>query len=204
VGDTTQAAHAGANLGEVLISRGLFAEAETVLRDADAALRSSGYHLAAMFTETQLARLAIEQGDLDAAIETLGGLVEEARSSGDMGDAFEAWVYLACALTRSGQAEQALVELGQAATLAGDDASPHRVPLARETATALMQLGKLAQAEAELGEALRLARAQGLAYEEAKAHLAFAQLAMLQGNESDAADARHEADRLMQRVGNAD
>ena len=201
VGDTTQAAHAAANLGEVLISRQLLDEAEVLLSDADATLRASGYHLAAMFTETQLARLAIEKGDLSRAVETLTGLVQEARQSGDVGYAFEAWIHLANALTRSGQAERALVELEQAAALAYDSASPQRVPLAREVATALMQLGKLHLAEAELATALRIARAQSLAYEEAQALRTLAALAELQGREADAADALREAERLMQRVG---
>ncbi len=204
VGDTTQAAHAGANLGEVLIGRGLLDEAEAVLNDADATLRASGYHLAAMFTETQLACLAIEKGDLPRAVESLAALVEEARTSGDVGYAFDAWIHLADALTRSGQAERALAELEQAAALVGDDASPHRVPLARECATALMQLGRLARAEEELETALRVARAQGLAYEEAQALRAVAELARMQGRESDAADALREAERLMQRVGETD
>ena len=189
-----------ANLGEVLLSRRLFDEAEAVLTDADATLRASGYHLAAMFTETQLARLAIEQGDLPGAIESLEALVEEARTSGDAGFAFEAWIYLADALTRSGEAERALAELEQAAALVADDASPQRVPLARESATALMQLGRLAQAEDELETALRMARAQGLAYQEAQTLTALAQLARLEGRESDAEAALHEAERLMQRV----
>jgi class 3 adenylate cyclase/tetratricopeptide (TPR) repeat protein len=201
VGDTTQAAHAAANLGEVLISRQLLDEAETVLNAADTTLRASGYRLAAMFTETQLARVAIEKGELPHAVETLTALVQEARESGEVGYAFEAWIQLASALTRSGQAERALLELEQAAELAGDAASPQRVPLAREVATALMQLGKLPLAEAELATALRIAREQGFAYEEAQALRALAALAELQGRESDAADARQEAERLMQRVG---
>jgi class 3 adenylate cyclase/tetratricopeptide (TPR) repeat protein len=204
VGDTTQAAHAGANLGEVLIGRGLLDEAEAVLNDADATLRAAGYHLAAMFTEIQLARLAIEKGDSARAVETLEGLIDEARGSGDVGYAFDAWIHLADALTRSGQAERALAELEQAAALVGDEASPNRVPLAREVATAMMQLGNLARAEAELATALRVARAQGLAYEEAQALRTLAALAELQGRESDAADALREAERLMQRVGETD
>jgi class 3 adenylate cyclase/tetratricopeptide (TPR) repeat protein len=204
VGDTTQAAHAGANLGEVLIGRGLLDEAEAVLNDADATLRAAGYHLAAMFTEIQLARLAIEKGDSARAIETLAGLIEEARGSGDVGYAFDAWIHLADALTRSGQAERALAELEQAAALVGDEASPNRVPLAREVATAFMQLGNLVRAEDELATALRVARAQGLAYEEAQALRALAALAELQGRESAAADALREAERLMQRVGETD
>ncbi len=200
VGDMTQAAHAGANLGEVLISRRLFDEAEAVLTDAGTTLRASGYHLAAMFTETQLARLAIEKGDLPRAIESLAALVEEARTSGDVGYAFEAWIYLSDALTRSGEAERALAELEQAAALVPDDASPLRVPLARESATALMQLGRLEEAEAELETALRMARAQGLAYQEAQALTALAQLARLEGRQADADAALHEAEGLMQRV----
>jgi tetratricopeptide (TPR) repeat protein len=204
VGDTTQAAHAGANLGEVLISRGLLNEADAVLTDADTTLRAAGYHLAAMFTETQLARLAIERGDLPLAVETLAGLVDEARESGDVGYAFDAWMHLADALTRSGQAERALVELEHAAAFAGDSASPNRVPLARECATALMQLGKLARAEEELATAIRIARAQGLAYEEAQALRAVAELAKLEGRDSDAADALHEAESLMERISGTD
>jgi tetratricopeptide (TPR) repeat protein len=171
-----------------------------MLTDADAALRAAGYHLAAIFTETQLARLAIARGDLPRAVETLTALVEEARESGDVGYALEAWIQLADGLTRGGQAERALVELEQAAALAGDDASPHRVPLAREAATALMQLGKLSEAEEELATALSAARAQGLAYEEAQALRGLSELARLQGRVSDADEALHEADRLMQRI----
>jgi class 3 adenylate cyclase/tetratricopeptide (TPR) repeat protein len=204
VGDTTQAAHAGANLGEVLIGRRMFDEAEAVLNDADAMLREAGYHLAAMFTEIQLARLAIEKGDLARAVETLTGLVDEARASGEVGYAFDAWIHLADALIRSGEAERAVAELEQAAVLVGDEASPNRVPLARELATAFMQLGNLARAEDELATALQVARAQGLAYEEAQALRALAALAELQGREADAADALQEADRLMQRVGEID
>ena len=200
VGDMTQAAHAGANLGEVLISRRLFDEAEAVLTDADATLRASGYHFAAMFSETQLARLAIEKGDLPRAIESLAALVEEARTSGDAGYAFEAWIYLADALTRSGEAERALMELEQAAALIPDDASPHRVPLARESAMALVQLGRLAQAADELETALRMSRAQGLAYEEVRTLTALAELARLEGRQPDADAALHEAESLMQRV----
>jgi hypothetical protein len=68
----------------------------------------------------------------------------------------------------------------------------------------MMQLGNLARAEAELATALRVARAQGLAYEEAQALRTLAALAELQGRESDAADALREAERLMQRVGETD
>jgi hypothetical protein len=64
-----------------------------------------------------------------------------------------------------------------------------------------MQLGNLPLAEAELATALRLARAQDLAYEEAQALRTLAALAELQGRESDAADALQAAERLMQRVG---
>jgi hypothetical protein len=68
----------------------------------------------------------------------------------------------------------------------------------------MMQLGNLARAEAELATALQVARAQGLAYEEAQALRTLAALAELQGRESDAADALQEAERLMQRVGQTD
>ena len=205
VGDTTQAAHAGANLGEVLISRGLLEEAERVLSDADNALRAAGYHLAAMFTETQLARLAIERGDLARAIETLAARWSTKRERAAMSDPRSTRGSSSPGRSRGAvKPSEPFRELQQAAALVGDNASPDRVPLARELATALMQLGKLAEAADELSTAIGVSRAQGLAYEEAQAHRALAELAKLEGRESDAADALHEAERLMQRVGETD
>lgn len=201
VGDVTQAAHAGANLGEVLISRGLYDEAEAVLNDAHRTLRDSSFLFAAVFSEIQLARLAIATGNVASVIPELARIVEEARSSGDVGYAVEAWIHLADAYSRLGEPDRSLSELAEAERFLEDGSSPLRAPLARIRATALMQRGDLSTAGDELSSALQVAQGQGLVYEEARALRALARLAQLEGRDADADAALHEAERLMQRVG---
>ncbi len=62
-GDRQNAALAGTNLGELLVSQGRLDEAERVLTDARRVLRSSGYTAFALFAEVQLARCALDRAD---------------------------------------------------------------------------------------------------------------------------------------------
>ena len=65
-GNEPDAASAGANIGEVLVSQRRFAEAEPILRDASRVLRA--HHLVdAIFADMQIARLASARGDLEGA-----------------------------------------------------------------------------------------------------------------------------------------
>jgi class 3 adenylate cyclase/tetratricopeptide (TPR) repeat protein len=200
VGDATLAAHAGSNLGEVLISRGLFKEAEEVLQDADKTLRASNFLMAAVFCEIQLARLAIVTGEAARAIPELARIVEDARAS-DVSVAVEALIHLADAHARVDDSDASLAELVSAEALLESESSPLRAPLARVRATALMQRGELTAAGEELSTSLRVARSQGLAYEEAQTLRTISELARLEGRTADASDALHQADGLMQRVG---
>ena len=62
-GNEPDAASAGANIGEVLVSQRRLAEAEPILRDASRVLRA--HHLVdAIFADMQIARLASAQGRL--------------------------------------------------------------------------------------------------------------------------------------------
>ncbi len=78
VGDRFHTAFAGANLGEVLVSRGDYGQAEQVLTEARRMLRSSGFLPLALFAETQLARMVLERGDGVGALAVLERIVEEA------------------------------------------------------------------------------------------------------------------------------
>ena len=89
LGDVTQAAFASANIGEVLISRGLLEEAETVLDEAQTILRAAEHVTGSIFAETQLARLALVRDDVDAAVESLGRIVDEAVAVGSAPFALE-------------------------------------------------------------------------------------------------------------------
>ena len=102
-GDRQHAAIAGANLGEVLVSRGELDEAERVLTDARRVLRASGLTPFALFAETQLARCALERGDADAALESLQRIVAEAAGIGHAGIVLEITLYFAQAQARAGE-----------------------------------------------------------------------------------------------------
>jgi class 3 adenylate cyclase/tetratricopeptide (TPR) repeat protein len=157
---------AAANLGELLISRGHFKEAETVLHEARRVLRGQKVGFA-LFAETQLARLHMERGELDAAVVELTRVIEEAERTGQPFFAVDASVHLADALTRSGDPARALEVIESARELAGEDAVLYEVPLERLRAEALIAMARLEEALARIEPALASARAQRLAYEEA-------------------------------------
>jgi tetratricopeptide (TPR) repeat protein len=158
---------AAVNLGEVLISRGNLDGAETVLHEARRVLRGQKIIGFALFAETQLARLTMERGDVDAAVLALTGIIDEANRTGQERFAVDASVYLADALTRSGNPESALEVIETALMLAGEDAVFYQVPLERLRAAALIAMARPEDALAHLEPALVSARDQGLTYEEA-------------------------------------
>ena len=200
LGDWTQAAFAGANLGEVLISRGLLEEAETVLQDASRTLHAAEHVTGYVFADTQLARLALVRGDADVAIDDLTRVVEDAVSHGSSAFALEAWIYLAEAYVQRGSGETALGVLDEAERTVGLESSPLAAHLARVRATALQQAGDLPAAEAQLTKALEVARRQRLPYEEEQTLRALAALESARGRELEAKEALDEAERLAQRL----
>jgi tetratricopeptide (TPR) repeat protein len=200
LGDSTQAAFAGANLGEVLISRALLDEAELVLEDARRTLRAAEHVTGSIFAETQLARLSLRQGDVDTAIEELTRIVEEAVSHGSASFALEAWIYLAEAYVQRGDPQQALDVLAEAEHTLGLESSPLAAHLVRVRATALQQTGDLESAAEQIDLALVIARRQRLLYEESQILRALAGLASAQGQADAAREALDEAERLDQRL----
>ena len=64
--------------GEILVSRGELGRAKAVLEDARETLRASGLAAPAVFVDTQLARLELEDGRLEEACEALRATIEEA------------------------------------------------------------------------------------------------------------------------------
>ena len=115
---------------------------------------------------------------------------------------FEAWIHLANAHSRAAARPSVRSwSSKQAARHLADDASPQRVPLAREVATALMQLGKLIGRSNELATSASYCAGRRPRVRGSAGAGRSRPLAELQGREADAADALQEAERLMQRVG---
>jgi predicted ATPase/class 3 adenylate cyclase len=199
LGDSTRAAIASANLGEVLISKGSLEDAEAVLSDARTVLRAAE-HVTSIFADTQLARLALRRGEVGAAIEDLIRVVEEAVSLGSASFGLEAWIYLAGAYVQRGDAQRALDVLEEAEHTLGLESSPLAAHLTRVRATALQLTGDPEAASEQIELALVIARRQRLLYEEEQTLRALADIAGAQGQEAKAREALDEAERLVQRL----
>jgi tetratricopeptide (TPR) repeat protein len=186
---------ATANLGEVLISQGRFDEAEVVLQESRRVLRGQKVIGFALFAETQLARLTMERGDYQAAVNALVQVIEEADRIGQPFFAVDASVHLADAYTRLGEPLQALEAIAVAEDLAGEDAALYEVPLQRLRAQALIVMGQPEDALSLIEPALMSAREQRLVYEEALLLTIKAQTG--DGN----SDVSEEANRLLRDLG---
>ena len=199
-GDRANAAIAQTNLGELLVSRGQLLGAERVLSDARRVLRSTRYVPFALFAETQLARIALERGDAETALESLTRIVEEAEGNAYAASALESALYFAQAATAAGRAEEGLRILDDAARRAGSDAILYSVPVYRVRAGALAALGRMDEASASIDRALAGARRQSLLYEQLLSLRARLDLARQAGSEQSGEDLR-EAARLTEILG---
>ncbi len=197
VGDPAHAGFAGANLGELLVSRRAFGHAETVLLEARRALRASHFTLGAIFADIQLARLASERSRPIEAVAMLERSVDEAASIGHPQLILDVTIHLAAACIGAADPERGLALLDAGKTAAGDEAVALMVPLGRVRATALMALRRLDEASDEVSAALALARRQGQLYEELQLLRARADLARCTGRQADREELR-EVDRLLQ------
>ncbi len=199
-GDRVAAAMAGANLAEVLVSRGAFEEAERVIVDARRALRAAGYAPHALFAETQRARMALLQGRVSEAVEELGAIAAEAATLGQPTIAFETVVWLAHAQVVAGDPEAGLRALDDAAAAAGEAAAMLAVPVGRVRAECLISLGRLDEAEGLLETALAGALRQRLAYEQLLIRRARCRLAVARGVGSSREEVQ-EVERLLHHLG---
>ncbi len=200
-GDRYQVAIAGANLGEVLVSRGLLDEAEPVLRKARHVLRAAGPPPYALFAETQLARLQLAHGRHAEALELLGHLVDEARDEIRHAAAtLEIVVHFAEAAVTAGDPLRGLAALDTAADDAGDEAALYAVPVDRVRGLALTAAGRHDEAAECLERALAGARSQSLLYEQLLTLWQRATLARATGNEPSPEESS-EADRLARLLG---
>jgi tetratricopeptide (TPR) repeat protein len=156
-----------ANLGELLISRGRLEEADAVLQEARRVLRGQNVVNFALFAETQLGRLMMEKGEVESTIESLKAVIDEATRVDHDLSAVDASIHLADAFIRSGEPLRAVEVIEETRRLAGEDAVLYEVSLERLYAHALVGMGRFEDARTHIERALKSAREQRLAYEEA-------------------------------------
>ncbi|MDH3259798.1 MAG: AAA family ATPase [Acidimicrobiia bacterium] len=199
-GNDVGAAFAGANTGEVLVSQYRFDEAEPVLREAIRVLRASGSAKEATFAETQLARLLTERGEHDEAHNMLRRIHAEAEALGQTIITLEAALYLARLRVLQGDPGGALGVLESAEEAAGADAVLLASALARTRASALIAIGRIAEARGVVEGGLAEARRQGLDYEEALLLRLATDVARSAGQNAEP-NRTNEAEALFERLG---
>ncbi|MBM7503875.1 adenylate/guanylate cyclase domain-containing protein [Agromyces aurantiacus] len=196
-GNEAEAATCGANIGEVLVSQGRFAEAEQVLVPSVRVLRAHGLVDAAIFAEIQLARLRLLRGD-DGAMQSLVALRAEAARTGQVQSAIEAGILVAHALVLAGRPQDALDTLVETERGAGGEAELYGSTIARTRALALAAVGRVDEARDTVEAGLAQAREQGLAFEVAQLRLIEAEL-MPDGAAARAI--RDEAETVLRQLG---
>jgi tetratricopeptide (TPR) repeat protein len=195
-GNEQAEAHAAANLGEVLVSRGRLDEAEAVLQEARRVLRAQKDVSFALFAETQLGRVLLERGQIEEAILALTRIVDEASRAGHSFIVVDASVHLADAHVRGGDPESALQVIGSAQAHSGEDAVLYEVPLQRVRAQALLDMDRPDEALVHAERALASARQQRLLHEEALLLLIEAEAGL-----SSNGELFEEASRLLKQLG---
>ena len=142
LGDVTQAAFAARTSARSSSAEACSTRPRAVLEDARQTLRAAEHVTGSIFAETQLARLALVRGDVDAADRGPRPQSWTRRSSiGSAPFALEAWIYLAEAYARRGESARAVDTLDEAERTLGLESSPLAAHLARVRAVALGQIG---------------------------------------------------------------
>src|SRR5690606_2458561 len=199
-GNDVQAAMAGVNLGELLVSQRKLDEAAPILEESIRTLRAAGDRDNAVNAELQQARRLAAGGDDEGARVLLRQVVDEALELGQIQFAYEATLYLAELKVAAGHATEAMEDLRRATARVGDEAEFFEPKRARVAALAYAALNQAHEALEEIASGLEAADAMGLLYDEALLRSTRLDLMEQWGRPTDPAD-RETTRRLLDRLG---
>lgn len=199
-GNDVQAAMAGVNLGELLVSQRKLDEAAPILEESIRTLRAAGDRDNAVNAELQQARLLAAGGDDEGARVLLRQVVDEALELGQIQFAYEATLYLAELKVAAGHATEAMEDLRRATARVGDEAEFFEPKRARVAALAYAALNQAHEALEEIASGLEAADAMGLLYDEALLRSTRLDLMEQWGRPTDPTD-RETTRRLLDRLG---
>ncbi len=201
VGSAFTAAQIDVNLAELLLNLGRTGEAEDVLVDAIRVLRASRAVLFLGEGQVQLARAQLQRGDLAAAEDTASRAQSVFEGIGSPASAMEAALVLAEAVTRSGRPEAALAIIDEAEGKARADAALSLPRTCLQRGYALVDLGRLDEAEELVTTGLAGAREQELPYEEALLLRLHGRLEHLRGRDPDGEASLAQSRRILTGLG---
>lgn len=199
-GNDVQAAMVGSNLGELLVSQRRLEEAEQILIDSVRMLRAAGNQDDAVNAELQMARLIAKRGEIDQAEERFRRVRHEALELGQTQIAYEAALHLAECHVEQDDNTRALDEITAALERVDEEAEFFEAKRGRIAAAAMLNLGRVDEARAELDSALEAALELGLVYDEALIRIDRLQMARRLGETPDPEEA-DVAIRLLDRLG---
>ena len=172
VGNMIDAAGAAANIGEVLVYQGRYAEAEEPLRAARRTYLASAQDEGVGFVDVLIGRMHGLEGRLEESEQALKNSITAVEGLGLGGSILEAEIYLADARCRAGSPEAALKILVDAEEAAPPEYVDHYRPLlTRIRGSILASAGHTDQAVAMLKEAIALASDRDESYEHSVAVL---------------------------------
>lgn len=164
-GDVVNAAIQQSNIGEVLVCRAQYDDADAPIRDSVRTHRAVGFVDGALFSEVQLGRLQRGRGEHDAALTTLTRVRDEAASLHLWGSALLAAIHLAECLVDLRRSDDALTVLADAERQAGADAAVYAASVALMRALALSSARRTEEATVVAAEGIETARRIGMVYE---------------------------------------
>jgi class 3 adenylate cyclase/tetratricopeptide (TPR) repeat protein len=176
-GNVAAAAAASSNIGEILVKRRQFDEAEPILRDTIRVMRASEFNDGAAYAEIQLARMLIELGKAGDAEQMMARVAAEFTKIGQALSVLEAVLVQSLAKTAAGDAEAALRLIDKAAGAVGEDARLFQPQIAEARSKALAAIGNNQEATETIETGMKAARYYGLPYEEGLLLLARIQIA---------------------------
>jgi tetratricopeptide (TPR) repeat protein len=188
-GDVVAAALGRNNVAEILADQGRWEEAEELFRGAERVVRAARFRGAIAYVRSNLGRTLGRLGRTDEALQLLVEARDGADEVGSNTQVIEAEARIAELHLYDGRPDDALASVESALRRAdGSDGIAAQQPLLhRIRGLALLQVGRLKEADESLASSLDAARARDAIYEQALTERALADLAALRAGVPDEA-----------------
>ncbi len=187
VGDVIRAALGRNNIAEILADQGRWEEADRLFRTVERSLRAASFRVAVAYVRANMGRTAARAGRFDEAEELLEEARQGAYEAGAASQMVESEARLAEMHVLRGQPDQALraVDSALQRSDAKEGVTAQEPLIHRVRGYALLQLGELDRAAADLRQSLEAAQARDADYERALAAKALVDHAEVAGVEPD-------------------
>ncbi len=191
LGNAVDAAHTAANIGEVLVNQGRYAEAEEPLTTARRTYAASGFGEGLAFVDVLFGRMYALEGDLHRSERSLKAAIDEFRELGLDAYVLEASLHLGDATCRAGSPIDGLAIIDAARAEAPAEYTDYYAPLlARIRGSVLSATGDVGRSIELFEEGRATAAERGDVYEEALLILTLDRIDPGRVTEADRARAR--------------